>query len=85
MKRISGMDIAAKLPAMEEAALSVLRANAERLQRTGTKAQKTAAETLMPAIEAEISARRAAKLSLARETAAAAAKRRTTKTPPLEG
>jgi hypothetical protein len=79
------MDLAAKLPTMEEAALAALRANAERLQRTGTKAQQTAASALMPAIEAEISARRAAKLSLARETAAAAAKRRAKKTPPLEG
>jgi hypothetical protein len=76
------MDLAAKLPAMDEAALSVLRANAERLQRTGTKAQKAAAEALMPAIEAEISARRTAKLSLAKE----AAKRRTKrKAPALEG
>lgn len=77
------MDLTAKLPGMDEAALSVLRANAERLQRTGTKAQKAAAEALMPALEAEISARRAAKLSLAKE----AAKRRTTKrkAPVLEG
>lgn len=76
------MDLTAKLPGMDETALSVLRANAERLQRTGTKAQKAAAEALMPALEAEISARRAAKLSLARE----AAKRRTKrKNPALEG
>jgi hypothetical protein len=64
------MDVA-KLPAMEDAALSVLHENAERLERTGTKAQQAAAAALMPAIEAELAARRAAKLSQAKEAAAA--------------
>ena len=36
------MDVA-KLPAMEDAALTVLHENAERLGRTGTKAQQAAA------------------------------------------
>jgi hypothetical protein len=62
---------AAKLPAMEDAALNVLHQNAERLERTGTKSQQAAAASLMPAIEAEIAARRAAKLTQAREAAAA--------------
>jgi hypothetical protein len=73
------MDVASKLPTMEEAALTVLRANAERLQRTGTKAQQTAASALMPAIEAEVAARRAAKLSRAKAAAAASPKRRAKK------
>jgi hypothetical protein len=64
------MDVA-KLPAMEDAALAVLHENAERLERTGTKAQQAAATALMPAIEAELAARRAAKLSKAQEAAAA--------------
>ena len=64
------MDVA-KLPAMEDAALSVLHENAERLERIGTKAQQAAAAALRPAIEAELAARRAAKLSRAQEAAAA--------------
>jgi hypothetical protein len=60
------MDVA-KLPAMEDAALSVLHENAERLERTGTRSQQAAAAALKPAIEAELAARREAKLS---ETAA---------------
>jgi hypothetical protein len=60
-----------KLPAMADAALNVLHQNAERLERRGTKAQQAAAAALMPAIEAELAARRVAKLSQAREAAAA--------------
>lgn len=68
------MDIViAKLPAMDDKALAVLRSNAERLGRTGTKSQKTAAAALLPAIEAEVDARRVAKLSKAKEARAAAA------------
>jgi hypothetical protein len=72
---------AAKLPAMEDAALNVLHENAERLERMGAKSQQAAAAALMPAIEAEIAARRAAKLSQAREAAAA---RRASKGPPAK-
>jgi hypothetical protein len=60
------MDLAAKLPQMEDAALAVLRANAERLEQTGTSAQKAAAAALMPALEAELESRRAAKLAAAK-------------------
>jgi hypothetical protein len=62
---------AAKLPAMEDAALGILHENAERLERTGTKSQQAAAAALMPAIEAELATRRAAKLNHAKEVAAA--------------
>jgi len=63
------MDLVAKLPAMEAAALANLHENAERLKQSGTNAQRNAATALLPAIEAELANRQAAKL------AAAAAKR----------
>lgn len=61
----------AKLPAMDDKALAVLRANAERLGQKGTKAQMAAAAALLPAIDAEVEVRKAAKLSKAKETRAA--------------
>ena len=67
------MDVAAGLPAMEDTALAVLHANAERLIRSGTAAQQTAAAALMPSIEAELGSRNAAKLS--RKADALAARR----------
>jgi hypothetical protein len=63
------MDLVAKLPAMEPAALANLHENAERLKLSGTNAQRSAATALLPAIEAELANRQAAKL------AASAAKR----------
>lgn len=63
------MDLVAKLPAMEAAALANLHENAERLKLSGTSAQRNAATALLPALEAELANRQAAKL------AAAAAKR----------
>ena len=57
------MDLAAKLPEMEDTALAVLRENAGRLEQTGTAAQKAAAAALMPALDAELEKRRAAKLN----------------------
>lgn len=56
------MDLIERLPQMEDAALTVLQQNAERLQQTGTTAQKNAASALMPALEAELGERRQAKL-----------------------
>ena len=67
------MDLAAKLPSLEATALANLHENAERLKQSGTKAQQAAATALLPAIEAELADRRAAKL------AASAAKRATAK------
>jgi hypothetical protein len=69
------MDIAATLPSLEDAALAVLFANAGRLERNGTPAQKAAAAVLMPAIVAELAARREARQVAAREAAALRAKR----------
>ena len=65
------MDLAAKLPQMEDAALAVLRENAERLGQTGTSAQRAAAAALMPALDAELESRRAAKLAAAKTKRAA--------------
>jgi hypothetical protein len=68
------MDMIARLPALEDAALTVLHQNAERLEHTGSAAQKTAASALIPAIEAELAARRTAKQAeLAARRAAKAA------------
>lgn len=66
------MDLVAKLPAMEDTALAVLRENAQRLEHSGTKTQKSAAAALLPAIETELAARRAAKLAAAKSKRAAA-------------
>ena len=69
--RRTKMDLAAKLPEMEDTALAVLRENAGRLEQTGTAAQKAAAAALMPALDAELEKRRAAKLEAARNKRAA--------------
>jgi len=75
------MDLVAKLPAMEDAALAVLHENAQRLEQSGTKTQKNAAAALLPAIESELASRRAAKLEAAKtKRAASKAKTATTKT-----
>ncbi len=63
------MDLVEKLPTMETESLSALLENAERLEQSGTKAQKSAATELIPALQAELVERQAAKL------AASAAKR----------
>lgn len=52
------MSLLDKLPGMTEEALGVLGGNAERLARSGTARQKTDAAALLPAIRAEMSARR---------------------------
>jgi hypothetical protein len=71
------VEIVAKLPQMDDAALTVLHGNAERLLRIGTKTQQASATAVMPAIEAEIAARREAKtikIKAAAEARRAAAK-----------
>ncbi|MGH6896731.1 MAG: hypothetical protein ACREJ5_09325 [Geminicoccaceae bacterium] len=68
------MDLIARLPSLEDTALAVLHQNAERLEQTGTSAQKSAAAALIPAIEAELATRREAKrVELAARRAAKAA------------
>lgn len=67
------MDLVAKLPAMEDTALAVLHQNAQRLEQSGTKTQKSAAAALLPAIESELATRRAAKLEAAKTKRAASA------------
>jgi hypothetical protein len=63
------MDLLAKLPDMSDDALANLRSNARRLQQSGTPAQRSDATALLPAVEAEIGARRLAKLKVTRSTA----------------
>ena len=74
------MDILAKVPTMPDDALGNLHANAERLRRAGSQAQRSEAAALLPALEAELAARRAAKLGRAaqarREASALRADRR---------
>ena len=64
------MNVAETLPSLEDAALAVLHANAGRLERSGTPAQKSAAAALMPTIVAELAARREARQIAARQAAA---------------
>jgi hypothetical protein len=54
-----------KIPAMADDALANLFANAERLEKEGTKAQRASAADLLPVISAELETRRAAKLDRA--------------------
>jgi hypothetical protein len=90
------MDLVARLPSLEDTALAVLHQNAERLEQSGTSAQKSAAAALLPAIQAELAARREAKrVELAARRAAkatgstprakSAAKKPTTKGPATKG
>ncbi len=60
-----------KLPELPDAELKNLLANAERLGLEGTDKQKASANSLLPAINAELSARKAAKLTKAQEARAA--------------
>jgi hypothetical protein len=63
------MDMITKLPEMSDHALANLRDNAKRLQQSGTSAQRTDATALLPAVEAEIGARRLAKVKTTRSAA----------------
>jgi hypothetical protein len=62
------MDMITKLPGMSDDALANLRTNAKRLQQSGTVSQRTDAAALLPAVEAEIGARRLAKVAATRST-----------------
>ena len=70
------MDVLGKLPTMADDALSNLRSNAERLERVGSPAQRASAAGLLPAIMAELSGRREAKLERAAQARRDAPKRR---------
>jgi hypothetical protein len=63
------MDLLTKLPEMSDDALANLRTNARRLQHSGTPTQQTDAAALLPAVEAEIGARRLAKVKATRSAA----------------
>ena len=51
-----------RLPTLADDALGNLLANAERLERAGSPAQRASAGNLLPAVKAELANRRAAKL-----------------------
>lgn len=70
------MDLISRLPSLEDSALAVLQENAVRLEQSGTAAQRSAAAALMPAIEAELEARRAAKPAPAKRAPRTAAGKR---------
>ena len=63
------MDLLTKLPEMSDDALANLRTNARRLQHSGTPTQQSDAAALLPAVEAEIGARRLAKVKTTRSVA----------------
>ncbi|HEY3912591.1 MAG TPA: hypothetical protein VGM07_22280 [Stellaceae bacterium] len=65
------MDLMTKLPEMSDDALTNLRTNAKRLQHSGTPNQQSEATVLLPAVEAELGARRLARLKAARTASAA--------------
>jgi RNA-binding protein YhbY len=75
------MDMITKLPEMSDDALVNLRSNAKRLQQSGNPGQRTSAAALLPAVEAEIGARRLAKVKIARS---APAKERTSAARPAK-
>jgi len=60
------MDMITKLPEMSDDALVNLRTNAKRLQESGNPSQRSNAAALLPAVEAEIGARRLAKVKATR-------------------
>ena len=72
------MTLLDKLPGMADDALSNLHANAVRLGAAGSPGQRASAAQLLPALEAELAARKAAK----RERLAQASKTRTRKPAP---
>jgi hypothetical protein len=63
------MDLLTKLPEMSDDGLANLRTNAKRLQYSGTPTQQSDAAALLPAVEAEIGARRLAKVKATRSIA----------------
>jgi len=73
------MELVDKLPGMADDSLTTLCANAERLERIGSKAQKEAAAALLPAIRSELETRKQAKLAARRTAKAPAGKPATTK------
>lgn len=65
------MDVKGTLPTLADSELTNIRNNARRLIVSGSPAQRTAAEALMPSIEAELTARNTAKTIRRNEAQAA--------------
>ena len=78
------MDLIPKLPEMTDDALANLRTNAKRLEQSGTASQRSDAAALLPAVEAEIGARRLAKIKPPRTAAPKARVPRPAKPPKPE-
>jgi hypothetical protein len=78
------MDMITKLPEMSDDALANLRSNAKRLEQSGNPGQRSEAAVLLPAVEAEIAARRLAKVKATRSAAPAATRERTRTTRPVK-
>ena len=78
------MSVLEMIPTMADDALGNLRANAERLEHSGSKAQRAQAADLLPAIKTELAARQETKLQrtaqVRREGAELRASRRKAKT-----
>ena len=70
------MSLIDRLPSMADAELGNLRANAVRLGETGSAAQRTTAEKLLPALDAELESRKAAKQQRLAEAGKARARAR---------
>jgi hypothetical protein len=66
------MDLAEKVPQMTDEALQNLASNARRLAQGGTSVQQTAAQALLPVVDAELASRRVVKLTKMRADAATA-------------
>jgi hypothetical protein len=81
------MDLITKLPELSDDALSNLRTNAKRLQQSGTASQRSDAAALLPAVEAELGARRLARVKATRTVAPKprARRSRAVKAPAAEG
>jgi hypothetical protein len=70
------MSLIDRLPELADAALGTLHSNAIRLGESGTAAQRASAAKLLPALEAEIENRKAAKRQRLVEAGKARAKKR---------
>jgi hypothetical protein len=77
-------DISGRIPAMADAELNSLLANARRLLASGTAIQKKTAEILVPLIETEVASRQAAKEEARKARTSSKRKKDTAKSDPTD-
>lgn len=77
-------DISGRIPAMADAELNSLLANARRLLASGTAIQKKTAEILVPLIETEVTNRQAAKEEARKARTSSKRKKDTAKSDPTD-